>query len=132
MSRWGTRLLTLALFLLLLPAGMVAQDDGSNLVIEPKPIKLLQPFSNSLTEVSPQAGIDTFFAYFNAAWPFLIGTAAGIAVLQVLVAGVQIMISKGQEQKTAGEERLMWAIAGLIMLILAGFILRTLNPLFYI
>lgn len=52
-------------------------------------------------------------------------------MLQVLVAGVQIMISKGQASYEEGKNRLMWAIVGLILLILAGFILRTLNPLFY-
>jgi hypothetical protein len=49
-----------------------------------------------------------------------------------VVGGVQIMMSSGGGGKEAGVERLKWSIAGLVTLVLAGFILRTLNPLFYV
>jgi hypothetical protein len=91
---------------------------------------LLQPFDDN-KELDAEPGIDIFFTYFNSAWPWLVGTAAGVAVLQAVVGGVQIMMSSGGAGKAAGVERLQWAIAGLVMLVLAGLILRTLNPIFY-
>lgn len=77
------------------------------------------------------SGIGVFFTYFNLAWPWLIGVAAGFAVLQAIVGGIQIMISGGSEQKSAGQMRLTWALAGLLLVVLAAAILRILNPLFY-
>ncbi len=111
------------------PAMAFAQDSDDNMVLEARPIVLLQPFTGQ-TELQPSNGIEIFFEYFNTIWPWALGTAAGIAVLRVLIAGVQIMTSRGGDIGEA-KEHLMWAIVGLIMLILAGFILRTLNPLFY-
>ena len=81
--------------------------------------------------LAPQAGINMFFCYFNLTWPWILGIGAGIAVLQALAGGIQIMLSAGAEQKSAGESRLTWALVGLAVIGLAGFILRILNPIFY-
>lgn len=76
-------------------------------------------------------GIGIFFCYFNLSWPWILGVGAGIAILQAIVGGMQIMLSGGAEQKSAGESRLTWALAGLVLIALAGFLLRVLNPIFY-
>lgn len=81
--------------------------------------------------IQPSPGIGIFFDYFNRSWPWIIGVAAGIAVLQAMIGGIQIMISGGSEQRSAGQTRLTWALAGLVLIALTGFILRLLNPLFY-
>ncbi len=112
-----------------LPSAAVARgnlepDDSGSMY-------LLQPLDAGSNEIDAQGGIDIFFTYFNRAWPWLMGTAAGLAVLQAIVGGVEIMISSGGEKRSAGIERLQWAIAGLVILVLAGLILRTLNPIFY-
>ncbi len=93
-------------------------------------IYLLQPLDDGDNELSGD-GIEIFFEYFNRAWPWLVGTAGGVAVLQAVIGGVQIMTSSGGSGKSEGVERMQWAIAGLVMLVLAGLILRTINPLFY-
>lgn len=96
------------------------------------PIKLLQPLNGSSSvEFNATSGIGIFFDYFNHAWPWVIGSAAGIGVLQALIGGVQIMLSGGKAGKEEGKTRLLWALAGLLMVGLSGLILETLNPLFY-
>lgn len=98
---------------------------------------LMQPLdapatgNGGTTNIPITAGIGVFYHYFGIAWPWLIGTAAGIAVLQALAGGIQIMLSGGSEQRSAGQSRLTWALAGLLLVGLTAVILRLLNPIFY-
>lgn len=111
----------------------MAQNDEGRLELDggnDGSLFLLQPFDGN-DELDAEPGIQIFFTYFNSAWPWMVGTAAGLAVLQAVIGGVQIMMSSGGAGKASGVERLQWAIAGLVMLVLAGLILRTLNPIFY-
>lgn len=74
-----------------------------------------------------------FYKYFNLLWPYLIGSAAGIAVLMAVVGGLQIIMSGGdQGKRQEGIDRFKNAIMGLLMALFAGLILRTLNPSFYV
>lgn len=110
----------------------VAYAQGGNLERLNRPLRLLQPLDDATAALQPQPGIQIFFDYFNLSWPWLLGTAAGFAVLQALCGGIQMTMSGGDATKRgAGRERLLWAIAGLLMIVFAGMILRTLNPLFY-
>lgn len=105
----------------------------NNLIIPAgKPLYLLQPLDDQTSSLNASPGIQIFFDYFNLGWPWLIGSAAGIAVLWSLVGGMQVILSGGDPGKRqAGIDRLLWSLAGLAILALAGLILRTLNPLFY-
>lgn len=92
---------------------------------------LLEPISGSPT-ISASSDIGPFFDYFDTVWPWLLGMAYGIAVLQALVGGIQIMLSGGDSGKREeGKNRLLWSLAGLLMISLSGLILQTLNSTFY-
>lgn len=91
-------------------------------------IQLLQPIGG-VSSISPTAGPQVFFDYFNVVWPWLAGIAAGFGLLQAIVGGMQVMLSGGN--KDAGVSRFMNALLGLLILGLADLILRTLNPLFF-
>lgn len=111
----------------------------SSTLIFPKqtPLTLLQPPDETTPgsgtrTIPPQQGIDIIFFYFALLWPWLIGTAAGFAVLQGVVGGVQIMYSGSPEGVGAGKTRFQWALFGLLMVGLAGTILRIINPIFYV
>lgn len=126
------------LFLAFLHAqSVLAQGSNTSqpLVIPRGEIPLIQPLddrTNSLPVGNPQDPLSAFFAYFNMSWPWVIGVAAGIAVLQALVGGMQIMLSGSDAgARSAGKERLMWALAGLLLIGLSGMILEILNPLFF-
>lgn len=94
-------------------------------------IQLLRPLDGSSGTIRVGgAPLEAFFTYFNMAWPWLLGIASGIAVLQAVIGGVQIMTSGGDIE--AGKTRIQWALGGMIMIALAGFILRFLNSIFYV
>lgn len=74
-----------------------------------------------------------FFVYFRSAWPWVLGSASGIAVLQALYGGILIMLSGSDSGKRGeGKEKILWAIAGLLMIGFSGLILSILNPTFYV
>ncbi len=105
---------------------------GKPLLIPKGNLRLLQPLDDTTTSLPPSAGILIFFVYFDIAWPWILGIAAGVGVLQALVGGVQIMLSGSDSgMRESGKGKIMWALAGLLMVGLAGFILRSINPLFY-
>ena len=95
-------------------------------------IQLMEPVGGC-DKLTPKPGLGTFFGYFNLLWPWLIGTAAGIAVLMALVGGLQVIMSGGdQSKRQEGLDRLKHALLGLLMLVFAGVILRVLNPSFFV
>jgi hypothetical protein len=105
------------------------------LVIPPADLPLLQPLddrTNSLSTQNANDALEAFINYFNLSWPWVIGTAAGIAVLQALVGGIQIMLSGGDGgAREEGKNRMTWALAGLLMIGLSGMILEILNPIYF-
>src|SRR3989338_1580169 len=59
---------------------------AQDLIQGPKPLLLLQPLGNTRS-IAPSGGLTMFYQYFNSSFPWLIGVAAGIAVLQTLRGG---------------------------------------------
>ncbi len=102
-------------------------------------IYLMQPLFNQgnpdipdFRNVQPEQGINIIYKYFRASWPYVSGVATGIGVLQALIGGIEIMLSGGDSgRRQSGITRLLWSIGGLMIILLTGFILRVLNPLFY-
>ncbi|MDO8648301.1 MAG: hypothetical protein Q7R81_00795 [Candidatus Peregrinibacteria bacterium] len=95
-------------------------------------MQLLEPIGGT-TMIPALPKLDTFFAYINTLWPWLSGMAAGVAVFMAMVGGIQVMISGGdQAARQSGLDRLYWSLFGLLILVFGTFILRTLNPSFYI
>ena len=118
-------------------------SSGNPLLRPPTPLRLYAP-ANDVFDTSSDGsslpyqslptnlwGLGPMFYYFNLTFPWLLGIAAGVAILQAIAGGLQIMMSGGSEQKSAGESRLAWALIGLVLVGLTGFILRVLNPIFY-
>lgn len=97
-------------------------------------IKLLECFSNGGCEV-PTAGtgpLGVFGIYFNSIYPWVVGMAAGIALLWALIGGIQMMMSGGDSGKR-GEAvtKIQHAVLGLLMIIFAATILNFINPTFF-
>lgn len=106
---------------------------AGNMEISPRDLYLIEPLGpNAVVPAAWTANLSALFFYMNEVWPWLIGVAAGIGVLQVLVAGVQIMFSGSSEKASEGKTRLFWAVAGIMMAAFAGFIFHLLNDIFYI
>lgn len=93
---------------------------------------LLEPLNGQPTSLSPSPGIGIFFEYFNLSWPWVLGVAAGVGVLQALIGAIQVMLSGNDSgMREGGKSKMTWALAGLLMVGLAGFILRSINPIFF-
>lgn len=54
-----------------------------------------------------------------------------IAVLVIVVSGIQIAVSGGEEQLTSARTRIIQSLSGLALLFLSGLILYTINPTFF-
>lgn len=97
-------------------------------------ICFLQPFGNTrcIDPADDPSPLGVFGMYFNMFYPWLVGVAAGIALLMVLTGGINIIQAGGdQGKRQEGIERLKWAIIGLLFLLFANVILQTLNPTFF-
>lgn len=109
-----------------------APKNNQPLVRPNRNLTLLQPLDGSTFFLAPSSGVSIFFEYFNLSWPWVLGVAAGIGILQALVGGIEIMVAGSDSGKLEnGKSKMMYALMGLLMVGLAGFILRSLNPLFF-
>ena len=102
---------------------------GSNVV----PTWSLLPFpdNSSLTFLQPFSSQQTLGAmsYVSAVWKWLIGIGVGLALLRIVIGGIEIMNSGGNPGlRTTAKDHILWAIVGLLMLIFAGTILSTIDP----
>jgi len=95
-------------------------------------VPLLQPLGGA-TSITIGPGYYTFLNYFNDAVGWIFQVAVGFTVVWVLIGGFLYMTSgNNQSQRGAAISRMTWAIGGLLILLFAGFILRTLNNIFYV
>lgn len=96
-------------------------------------IKLLEPIGN-VREICVAGGpLAAFFMYFNALWPWLIGVGAGVAVLWAIIGALNIIMSGGdQTKRQEGIDYLLSALFGLGIILLAGVLLRMINPSFFV
>lgn len=116
-----------ALVLSVIPGIAFAGDPK----VENTTINLLAPLgpSNTIT-IGP--GFTTWFDYFNNSAGWLYNVAIGICVLWILVGGLFVMVSGDNPQLAEkGKGFMIGSLTGLVMLILAPTILRTLNGLFF-
>jgi hypothetical protein len=110
-----------------------AQSSAGNNLYRPKQgLFLIEPIDPAMQTLPNSNGIDILYLYFNLVWPWIIGCAAGFAVLQAMVGGFMMMMSGGDSGlREQGQSKLLWAIAGMLLVAFSGFILRVLNPTFF-
>lgn len=106
------------------PDPLINKDCGGS------DLHLLAPLDDATNNLPvSDVPLETFFHYFNMSWPWLIGVASGIAVLQAVWGGVLIMTSFDRD---GGKSKVEWALGGMVIIALVGFILRFLNSIFYV
>lgn len=76
------------------------------------------------------ANLGAFFLYVNEGfWSWAFATVIGIAILNGVFGAFQIAASNGNQGSVdAGKARILWSIAGVLILLLAGTILHFINP----
>ena len=91
---------------------------------------LLAPLPGTLSSGSAQGGTAraTLRTYLPAAFRIAIGLSALLAVIMIVVGGLQYMLSAGGGGKAQGKERIWAAIWGLLLVLAAWLILSLINP----
>ena len=110
-----------------------ANGGGGGTANVKKPvITLLEPIG-LCTTVEELPGFGLFWAYFQCFYPWLVGTAAGIALLMIVYAGSTIILNAGDStERTNQLERIKWAILGLLMIAFSSMVLQAINPSFFV
>lgn len=92
---------------------------------------LLEPIGE-MTDIPGGTGVEVIQNYLQYVVPWLIGIGVGLALLRIVIGGIEIMNFGGNPGlRSAAKEHITWAIAGLLLLIMAGAILATINPSAY-
>jgi Type IV secretion system pilin len=104
----------------------------------PNDINILEPLPGGVTAITPGDtwAMGAFVQYMsgtlqnpNGVWKWAFGVGVGIAVLNCTFAGLQIVLSNGDQAKVdEGKNRFKWSTLGLLMLFLAGTLLNFINP----
>lgn len=69
----------------------------------------------------------TFCQYVNGIMPYIFGLAAVVAVVQLVIGGMQYSLSEGLTSKEDAKDRIWAAIWGLLLALLSWLILNTIN-----
>ena len=94
-------------------------------------VKLIQSLSGG-ESISIEPGFRTLLNYFEDSRPWIFEVAVGFTVVWVLIGGIQFMTSgTDSSRRSTAVSRMTWAIVGLLILLFSGFILRTLNGMFF-
>ena len=119
-------------------AGQYCQPCNGTCIYETD-ICILEPLPGGTDMITPAEAsnpLGAFLTYINVGgadganlwtWAFRVGVA--IAVLNGVIGGLQIAISNGDSGKIEeGKSRIIWSIAGLLLLLLSGVFLEFINP----
>ncbi len=83
--------------------------------------------------VAGSHGGDILKTYASYLYKFLAGIVGLLSVLMLIIGGIQIMTAgANQEGVQSGKDRVLGALAGLMLLFLSGLILYTVNPSFFV
>lgn len=96
-------------------AAFVSAADGV-------PYNLLQPIPGVGQQVS------SFPEYVKKIIPFILSLAAVLAVVMIVIGGIQYAISEAIDSKADARDRITQAIFGLLLALLSYLILYTINP----
>lgn len=79
-----------------------------------------------------ERGLTLLYNYLSLIYRYASGVIVGVAVLFVIVGGVQMTTAAGDTSKfDSGKKRIIQAITGMIVWFLASLILYTINPTFF-
>ncbi|MBI1812246.1 hypothetical protein HY285_01740 [Candidatus Peregrinibacteria bacterium] len=113
---------SLGVAFLLLPVAALAQGS----------IPLMECINgNCSIAVDNSKPFSAFWGYFDELYPWIVGTAAGIALLWALISGIQIIVAGDSTKMEAGKTQLLHAALGLLLILFSAIILHILNPTFF-
>jgi hypothetical protein len=82
--------------------------------------------------VSGKDGLSLLSNYASQVYNWIAGIVGSICILVIIISGIQISIGGlSQEEVSSAKDRVIRALAGLVVLFLSAFILYTINPFFF-
>lgn len=82
--------------------------------------------------VSGKDGLGLLSNYASQVYNWIAGIVGSICILVIIISGIQISIGGlSQEEVSSAKDRVVRALAGLVVLFLSAFILYTINPFFF-
>jgi hypothetical protein len=78
-----------------------------------------------------QGSLGLLYNYLSLIYTYMSGLIIGVSVLFVVIGGIQIATSHGEEGVNQGKSRIIKAITGIILWFTASLILYTINPTFF-
>ena len=101
-------------------AGTANTSTGGYVPIAPIP---------GLTDTSTVGtGIGNLETFFNNLYIFLIGVAAALAVVEIIIGGAQYATTDNISKKSEGRARITQAILGLVLILLPVLVFSIINP----
>ncbi|MDP2624923.1 MAG: pilin [Candidatus Peregrinibacteria bacterium] len=89
-------------------------------------------FCTVVQVIRGSSGTDILKTYIALIYRWAAGLVGIVAVLVIVVSGIQISIDQGSgENVTSAKNRIMQSLAGLVILFLSALILYTINPTFF-
>ncbi len=76
----------------------------------------------------PRETVSTLTEYLSFIFPVAIGLAATLAIIMIVIGGLEYILSPVPGKKEEGKKRIIEAIWGLILALAAYLILNTINP----
>jgi len=96
------------------------------------PIDLLEPVGSTSVITLGTNPLDVLNQYLQPFMPYVIGMSAGLAVFMVILGGFQIMLGGGNIASSPGKDRILAALAGLLLLVFSATILYMLNANYFV
>ena len=72
--------------------------------------------------------VDTFPDYITKIIPFILGLAAVLAVVEIVIGGIEYAVTEAIDSKADAIDRIRQAILGLLLALASWLILYTINP----
>ncbi len=116
------RLISFLLGILLLPLKALAQ----------RPIELYEPLPGTSQITLGSGPLDALNQYLQPFLPLVVGMSAGLAILMIILGGLQIMLGGGSIAQSEGLNRILTAIGGLMILIFSAALLYMLNANYFV
>ncbi len=86
------------------------------------------PYTCTTGDANCSSGKTELSTYLPGMFKLLIGIAGVLAVIEIVIGGIEYMSTDSISGKSDGKERIKRALLGLLLAILAWFILKTINP----
>lgn len=94
-------------------------------------VELLEPLEG-VEVLTATSGVELIENYISAIYKWAAGLVGIVAVLNMVISGIQITTSADSDRAASAKTRIIQSIVALCILFISGLILYTVNPTFFV